>query len=448
MINDVPLDPTSRYFLDQQHHSFEMFILEGDCDVGALVDAATRSLEDEPTFNARLVTTTSLLTTTLSLRPEGTPYPVAVVDMTDLTDTGTDYDAVVEKIFDDRIRPRGDHRPMKITVVELPGNRTMIAFEYQHVLADGTKFFAFVRTVLARYHRAVTGAEPDWAESETLHSQLDVASRVPPASRRDFIAYAREYARTYPVDRTAFLAGTPSTPVRQVSARTLLAEAETVRLLRDRARTEDASLGDLVNAATMIAAREWNAARGRPVDVLRGAVTVAVHRDRAEGTANALSGVPIGALEPDLDDHVALMRSLAAQRKSAIGRGIDQRFATLIERLQTARSIRGVGLLKHLVGSRFGGPSTDTFHFSNPGVIWPEIVDGRLSGRSAITEVGAARIADVASRYAMASPCIGVAMATIADQAQLRVYATTESMTTTEARAFGELVAGTARSFA
>lgn len=448
MIHDVPLDPGSRYFLDQQHHVLDMFVLEGDCDVDAITDAATRSLGDEPTFNARLVETTSLLTSTPSLRPEGNPYPVAVVDMTHLDDLGTDYDAVVAEIFDDRIRPRGDHRPMKVTVVELPGNRTMLAFEYHHVLADATKMFSFVRSIFARYHRAVTGTEPTWAHSKTLHSQATPTTRVPQASRRDFIAYARELAANYPVDRISYLAGTPSTPARQASACTVVAEADTIGLLRDRARSENSSLGDLVNAATLIAAGKWNGARGQPVDVLRGGVTVAVHRDRTDETANSLSGVAIAARGSDLADRGHLLRLLSNQRRSAIARGIDQRYATMVGRLQAAGSVRGADLVKRRLAGRRGGPPADTFHFSNAGVIWPEVVDGRPTGRSAITEVGAARIADASSRYAMVSPCVMVAVVTIAGQAQLRVHATTESMTTSEVRTFAELVATSARSFA
>lgn len=448
MPTEVRLDPTAAFLVDHEELALEMVVLEGPCDIAALVDAATESLRAEPTFNARIVETKSRLMTTLALRPLESPHPVSVLDLSGLADTGTDYDAVVAEIFDERLRPRGDHRPMKVTIVELPDDRTMLALEFHHVLADATTLFSFIRTVLAHYHETTTGNRPPWAETETLHSQVTAADTIAPASRRDFLLYAHALTRSYPTDRVNAVHGTPSTPFGQVAARTTLADAATIRALRDRARIDGASLGDVVNAASMAACCEWNAAHEIPVDVLRATVTVAIHARRAGQGGNALSGVAVGARASELDDPGQLLRSLAEQRTAAIAKGIDQRLAMMMTRLQTIGSLRGFGLLPLPNSRRDTGLSTSTFHFSNAGVVWPELVDGRPTGRSAISHVGATEIADVSFRNGLPAPRIGVSVVTIAGQTQLRVTGTTETISQSEIRSFADLVAGHARAFA
>lgn len=397
----VPLDVISTAMARTRWMSnFLGFVLEGPCDTAALCSAVQEVLVERPVMRSRLVETGGPLLSRMRWRPLEVP-PVEVVDLTWLDDVGPDHDHVVDAIYDRsgeldlRVDP-----PIEIRVVHLRGGRTMLAMMGHHAVADGQAIIGFTGEVLARYHRRITGSEPPWSEAVSIHSRsvhdrADVRT-AEPASRLGLARSLRRTFDTYPAGRMLRVTGTPSPEPARISTAFDTCDVETTARLRRRARSLDATMTDLLVAGALRAVVAWNDGGRDSGDVVRVALAVSLAAAIGGSGSNELSSVLVGASLDEIAEPDELVRSLAAQRTAAIGANLHlatYRLATSMERVRSVTPLRHLtrALERSVRTSRLGA----SLLFSNVGILWPEVVDGRPTGRSVLREAGGMRLCDV-----------------------------------------------------
>lgn len=436
---DKPLDATS---VDMARRpaavSLLGAVLEGPCDIEALAAAIRQVQIDRPELRSRLVDAGTLVSKGYAWRP-GVPGEPRVVDLRDLTEVGRDYDAVIDRIFDRQSTwDLRSHCPFDTTIAMLRDDRTLLSLEVHHSIGDGEVNFSCMKAILAGYHQRVTGTAPDWAHLGSLASTL--GTRGPKAAGfTTVVKYLREFARTYPADRVTQAHGTRGARRDRIAARVSIDDAEMQRTIRDRARAQGATITDLTLAATMRAIANWNRSQGADVDVQRAAI--AVNRRGAGGSGdNEISMVVAGSHNQDLDDPGALMGSLAAQRIRGLELGIDGGLANAMRHAMTLGSLRPLNAIAgKRAASRTDPPGT--IMLTNVGLLWPEIVDGRPTSRSFLSEAGGLRLVDlVVVPNLDASGALMLAPMTFNGRFQVVVGGNTARIQQRELRALADLI--------
>jgi hypothetical protein len=372
--------------------SMNGLVLEGPCDVEALAGAIRDVQLDRPELRSRLVDATTLVSKRYAWRP-GPPADPPVVDLRDLAHPGPDYDSVVDRIFDRqstwdlRARP-----PFGATIALLDDDRTFLSLEVHHAIGDAETNFSCMKAILAGYHLRKVGVAPDWAHLGSLPSTSGTG-RAKVASLTTLLRYLRDYTGKYPGARVTHAHGSQGVREDRIAARGIIADPDLQSSIRSSAREHGATMTDLTLAATMRAIAAWNRSQGAEVDVQRAAIAV---NQRSAGLTgnNAISGVLAGSLSEDLTDPVALMRGLAEQRIRGLELGIDRRLAAASRKMTTLGSLRPLNVVaERRAASQTSPPAT--LVLTNVGVVWPEMVDGRPTSRSFLSEAGGLRVADI-----------------------------------------------------
>lgn len=390
---DITLDPKSTKMAGKPAAvSMNGLVLEGPCDVEALADAIRDVQLDRPELRSRLVDATTPVSKRYAWRP-GPPVDPPVVDLRDLAHRGPVYDSVVDRIFDRRstwdLRARP---PFGTTIALLGDDTTFLSLELHHAIGDAETNFSCMKAILAGYHLRKAGVEPHWAHLGSLPSTSGTG-RGEVASFTTLMKYLRDHTRKYPGSRVTHPYGSPGVSEDRISARGIIADPDLQSSIRSRAREHGATMTDLVLAATMRAIGAWNRSQGAEVDVQRAGI--AVNLRSAGGTGNnAISGVFAGSVSEDLADPIALMGGLAEQRIHGLELGIHRRLAVASRRMNTLRSLRPLNVVaERRAASQTSPPAT--LVLTNVGVLWPEMVDGRPTSRSFLSDAGGLRIADI-----------------------------------------------------
>lgn len=363
--------------------------LAGDADIDALVECFVELQAERPETRSLLVEKARGSGWSWKAEPE--PKAPLVVDLSGTDATSGADSVVIDAVYDRGRRPRDltCERPFRASIVTLSGDRLVLAFETHHALGDAAYVLGMIADLLARYHRRVEGIPAPWSAVAPSHNVMSAsAPRI--ASRLELVRYLRRIEAEFPGSRTAAVAGERSDQPAQVLGQATIDDREVTGLLRARARAAGATLTDLMTASAMVAVCEWNEERAADAEVQR--FGLAVSRRTAEDSrhGNRLSGLLVGCTRDEIADPSRLVVSLARQRRSAHDAGIDLRLMTMARRLKAVS--------RHFPGGRFplvkadGVRSRLTMTLSNPGIMWPEVVDGRPTGSTAIDHAGGLRL--------------------------------------------------------
>jgi hypothetical protein len=259
-----------------------------------------------------------------------------------------------------------------------------------HTAGDGSFYAMFMLDVSARYHKKVMGTEPEWAWLPSMHAVMNAvpARQVTPPSWRTYLKAVRNLDREYPTNVMGRFTGTPGVAGPVVASRTISDEGVIVELRR-RARAVGGSLTDLAIAASKLAVAEWNHRRGTPIEVQRQITTVNL-RGRIPGAGdgslgNLVSGTIIGSRGSQWDDPGELARHVASARGGFVEKGGYLRALKMTSAIHRAMSTLTVR--RHLKLAARMWPEA-TLGVTNLGILFPEIVDGRLTGRPGVQEIG------------------------------------------------------------
>jgi hypothetical protein len=174
--------------------------------------------------------------------------------------------------------------------------------------------------------------------------------------------------------------------------RRTVADPKLLAALRGRARREGGTLTDLFVAGSMKALEEWNGARGTVPAAMMHALAVNQRRRAvSEGfQGNPMSMVTVPSREADRRTPDAALAHAVRTRAGKLAAGHD------VALIRLAEAIRGP---MSYVPPRVRGELTRRFvvrplslFITNPGILWPVVADGRVTGGMAITNVGGAEV--------------------------------------------------------
>ncbi|MEQ8719056.1 MAG: hypothetical protein RIE08_15715 [Acidimicrobiales bacterium] len=421
------------------HSILTMVLLEGPCDIDALRDAIAAQLDATPLLRSRVVNDGGPIWKRWAWCADAQPVAPRVTDLRAIPGCD-DLAGVVDHIYDRgrRARNLSLEQPARVTVALLDDDRTVLALERHHAAADATVTYGFVRDALARYHRSATGTDPSWADIPVIHSRAGPSPRAA-ASRADLVRYSRVLQQTYPGEDVAFFAGTPSPHGEQITVRAPRIDLDTTSALRRRARAADGStITDLAVVAAMRALHAWNSEKGASALVQRHSLPVAQRQASSTTEPNALSLITVGCRSDELAERAELLLSVSRQRADALGAGIDIALARVLGRLTP---LSGLDLCARLAGltAESAGRAVSCIT-TNPGILWPETVDGRLTGDSALTEVGDLRVMDTLSIFNGLGGSLR--LTTFRSELRLDFAANTEIMSRQEATEISQLIHG------
>lgn len=434
--DDLDIGSTAFFLAEAPGHSHSVgtfLLLEGDADVFALAAALDAGIAATPRFRSRVVDRGGPVRHRWAWHADPAGEPTKVVDLGHF-DPARGLLGIVDHLYDRGRRERRlrcEH-PVRATVATAGRDHTVVLLERHHAAADATTTYLFLRDVLAYYHRTLTGEIPAWVDVPAIHAAVtgDVRTGAPVLETIHSLVRQRRHPRGEITD----LAGTGCDDACQLVGRATVDDAATTTDLRQRARRLDASVTDLLVAATMRAVQEWNDRRGAPAGRQRHDLPVAQQSHGRHRRANQLSLISVSCEAADLDDRDALVRSVARQRRDLLERGVD------ITSAQMAETLSPLAWVQPSWRRRFDAePWRPTSVVTNPGVFWPEVVDGHPTGATALTETGGLSVTDTLTVLnSGAAPALRVT--TFRGRLRLDVANNQEEMTQAEVSAFAELV--------
>ena len=284
--------------------------------------------------------------------------------------------------------------PLKVRLSSFTDDCHVLTLWGHHSVGDGSFFAMFALDFQARYHEKVMGSEPEWAFLPSMHAVVNAqpVAEVDTVRWRTFLGEAWRKERDFPHDEVGQIAGTPGTPA-QLLVAARIADDEVIKTLRSKARELGGSLTDLTIGAAILAISEWNEGRGSPIQFQRHNVAVNLRGRVAQTTddslRNEVGGYLVCSPRTQWDDPEALVSAIAGERKSFLGGGqyINQlKVSRGVERATSWLSVQRRLKLGMLMARGL------TLNTSNLGILFPEIVDGQLTGRPGLQEVGGMHI--------------------------------------------------------
>jgi hypothetical protein len=367
-------------------------LFQGPGDFEALERSFREAAESRPLLTARLESLRVNGRQTLIWRHTGEPFSVEVGEYQGDTPPDGPPDEWLSHI--DRAGPpweplRTGGPPIRVRFTSLGDDLHVLSIWMHHAAGDSDVSGGFILDAFARYHRTITGIDPPFA---SLAVTQNTAFEVPEIDVAPFTALIRHLAELelkFPRRSVAHLAGEGS-DAGPLSTTLMVGDHEEIAILRKSARALGGSITDLTIAAAKLSVAEWNSSVGAPAIAQRHAIAVNMRGRVAakdDGSMeNELSLVTVATKAEDWADPQALVALTAKKRRGHLEQGFDilaLRGATVVERALARMPIRSRAFL---VNRLLVPPQT--MMISNMGITLPEIVDGQLTGRSMLHDVG------------------------------------------------------------
>ena len=324
---------------------------------------------------------------------------------------------------------------------------SLVTFQH-HVAADGGALFGFWKRLLAHYEAALTGRMPAWADGPVAPSSIAAEGDGKPHSytRRRF---ARESLRMM-IDNVrrppAVLATAGKQDVCDRTNHCRVLEPDEVAKVRAASKRCGCTVNDLLCATGAVAVERWVEEAGGEAD--RVTVWIATNlRGRMgprEEATNQASAVAVSTEPGDRRD----LRSLAALVRRERARQMDEgydvaNFLALIQLVHASRLFPFAwrrGVLRRMM------EQPCSILLSNMGVLWPEVKDGRLTGRSYLERAGNLDVLGIDMNFSVARhEGYGFVIHTFRERLQFNFSILTEMMPAAQAERFLDLYIATLR---
>jgi NRPS condensation-like uncharacterized protein len=389
----LPLHEASEPFLLYETPAFRKcgmnsVTVRGPLDADAMQAALTRTIADYPAMRSRL--RERRVGGRYALFWEPIPHYVPDLHLVDLRSevaAGVPAREAIARLFRPRFYAGIDltREPASgVYALRIADDVHTLAGLQHHVVADGGAMFAFWKRLFAEYEAVRTGRTPEWAGRPVAPSSIEKGNGGRPHvyTKARFI---RESLR-----RTIDQARCP--PARLGEGRTIvrpdrtnhqrvLDMDETARL-RNAARRHGCTVNDLLSAAAGLAVDRW--AREGGSDPNAVSVWIATNlrgRMGAHETAgNQASSVMIDTRPADRADLATLAAHVRRERARQMEEGFDVANFLALVRLIRASRVLPLAWRRGALRRMLEQPCSVLL--SNMGVLWPEVVGGKLTGRS------------------------------------------------------------------
>lgn len=404
----IELDLPSEGILAWEHGDFSQtdygaFLMKGDCDVEAFQTAIIKAQESRPTFHANLIRIPKGLWGAYAWQIREKPVTLEVRDFTTLEKLPNDFGDWIHTQMTPEIQGLMDlssEYPVRFILFKLPQKHYCLIFLFHHVVSDGGGIYDFLREAFSFYHELVKGSPPEWADVAGMHAQAGDTKPVKAITTWDYLK--REFALRdrYPFYKAKQFATSPETvKTGRHIIRYIIDDPAMQKALRDRARKDGGSLTDLMISGSKLAIAQWNESRNEPVEPLIHGVAVnqRLRRDPLDiqGQGNPMSAITILSDSKDQSDSESLLKYVIEQRKMRLNLGYDVALAKMGYKIFAFSRLFPMSIRHSLVRIIY---DIKISHFiTNLGVIWPEIEDGRPTGRTAIQKVGDLELLDIHS---------------------------------------------------
>jgi hypothetical protein len=187
--------------------------------------------------------------------------------------------------------------------------------------------------------------------------------------------------------------GVPGDPGRNMNRGVF--EGETLRGIKAYCRRHDATLVDVLLAAIFRTIGAWDREHGHRRDMLTALLAVNV-RNRVPALKDqsfSMSGLGLLLRRPEdvpLSDLVVRLRN---ERMRQLDSGRDVAALALLHAVYQVAAVLPVRARAVIIRAVTAFPTT--FVLSNIGIMWPEVRDGKLTGRSAFTRAGEFELDDI-----------------------------------------------------
>jgi hypothetical protein len=273
--------------------------------------------------------------------------------------------------------------------------RHIVGYVVHHAASDAATATDVAQYVFKRYHEIVTGETPEWAKTPiSISTARKRPARLKKRTFRDFFRDAR--LAFEPFVRSAVLpAGSGRTAdLEQHQIKRMCSVDDSERIL-GLALKSRASLVDVLVSATNIAVDRWNQARNIDPGFVTTSMTVNM-KGRFKGFEKSNnSGLIFFESQPhERQDPKTFARSIALSRIGQFRRHMDLRFFHNVSKM--TNSFRVIPFKKRRkIVNYFMQKHQYSIGVTLLGVVWPELENGRPTGRSGLTETGNLRIKEI-----------------------------------------------------
>jgi len=281
-------------------------------------------------------------------------------------------------------------RPIEIYLFRTAANEYYLTSVWHHAATDGVTMFEFYKRVLAHYDRLFTASQPDWvkatfAPSSVVEKQAGKLHGYTKARfLRESLGSAVKEARRPPArlaQKEKRIHPNRINLIRRI-------DPEEMKRLRKTSKRLGCSVGDLLLAVSAVAVERWVEKEGASADLV-SVWTVTNLRDRlgvGPLAANQSSAVMIYTDPEDRRDLARLVSMVTAERKRQLAEGCD--IANFLALIHLIRFWRRFPLRMRRGPVRRILERPCSFVVSNLGLLWPEMKDGRPTGRSFLERAG------------------------------------------------------------
>ena len=398
-LNWIPLHEAAEPFLLYETDRYRKCGLtcvdvRGAVDADALLAAMARTFEEFPAARSllreRRVGARHLLfwAPIPDFRPE-----LRVADLRPVIAGGVEARDAISRHFRERLLRGVDltrEPPFAVHLLRTGDDRYSLVTYQQHVAADGGSLFGFWMRLLAHYEAAQTGRLPDWADGPVAPSSIAAEGNGKPHAytplrfARESVRMIVENARRPP----ASLADRKRPEVCDRTSHRRVLEPDEVARVRAASRRYGCTVNDVLCAAGAVAVERWLREEGRGAD--RVTVWIPTNLRGRMGTretaTNQASAVMVVTRPEDRRDFAKLSALVRRERTRQMEEGYDvANFLALIKLIGASRVLPFAwrrGVLRKMM------EQPCSIMLSNMGVLWPEVKDGRLTGRSFLERAG------------------------------------------------------------
>jgi hypothetical protein len=393
---------------------FHSIQFRGPIDVPAFVEAFDETVPTYPVAHCRLEERRVGIHRRLFWAPIGRRNSLIVDDCRGRVTAPVDGVAFAAEYFREKTCRRIDlfrDPPVRFYLLRLADEVTLFSTVHQHIAMDAASAYGFFRDLLARYHEKVKGERPAWAAA----SSTNTAGNAPVAVRsQPILAYLRELVRNLRRGGRGGVSMIATSGPRDVLGRNMnrgVFDAETLRGIKNYCRRHDATMVDALLAVILRTIGAWDREHGLEQEWIHAALAVNVRNRFAalKEQSFGMSGLGLFYRRPEearLDDLVGRLRD---ERARLLDLGVD---VSMIRMLAAVFQVLGVlppRARAAIIRSVVTFPTT--FVLSNVGIMWPEVRDGKLTGRSAFTRAGDFELDDIHACPSL-TPDVGMGIVT------------------------------------
>ena len=416
----LPLHPAMEFALSVESDGYpktdySQIQFRGMLDTQAFIEAFNERIADFPIAHCVIEQRREGAIYRTYWVPKGSrPNQLIVQDCRHMMPEPPDPVEFIQEYHEQRIGRRlnlHEEHPIQFYLLRIADDVHLLSIVYHHIAVDAAMGYEFIKDILARYHEKVTGRKPSWAEALAIGSD---ARQTNYATAQPAWQFVREQLTELFLRSRGQVSQIASSGRRDAFGRycfRAIFDPTGPAGMKAVAKRNDATLGDVIGASIARSIGAWDREHGLKEEKIRALLAVNVRNRLPLGASVgvALSGIMVRVQRPDrlsLDEAVRVFRDT---RKDQLARGVDIAYHKMLETLSSSMRVLPVSVRGAVVRRILALPVT--FILSNIGVMWPKVVDGRLTGESAVTRAGKIEIDDIHSCPSM-SPDVGMGVIT------------------------------------